>query len=425
LWQVTGAEDEEKPYVPRLFNDSQDRLYVQAVGLPFLEMEQKFLTAVVGNIPPDVFEYFGSVAQWSTRGALIPLDDLMDRDGFDRKSVFPALWDEMTWDGRTYAIPTGTSNEAFYWNREHFREAGLDPDKPPETWDELEDYALKLTTRNPDGSINRAGYIPGYWSPSGPALFLNWPLQMGAQFVSGDGRHATLATTAGIAALEWDGKLFERLGRDQLVLKRSSYGQGNQHGFLRGNLSMIVNKSSFVQEIERYAPGLDYGVSFLPYPKGGRRAVVAGCVWIGIPAGAKNPEAAWEYIKFCTNAAVQMRGAEYAAQRNLGGFFPANIEAAGSPFQMGLPHMKVFVDSMAFGHSPTVVPLAHTQFWRAYIEAWDAVTLGKLDAATALRKAESAVQRGLDEQWDYARFYNEQIRHTAPAGGRVQGEGFR
>lgn len=423
MWQVTGAEDQEKPVIPVWFNESQKRLFVQTVGLPFLEIEQKFLTAVVGGIPPDVFEYFGAVAQWSTRGALMPLDDLMKRDGFDKSSVFPALWEEMTWNGHIYAIPTGTGNEAFYWNRENFRKAGLDPDRPPATWAELDDLAVKLTARAPDGSIERAGYIPGYWSPGGPQLFLDWPLQLGAKFISDDGRRATLVTTAAIEALDWEGKLFGKLGREQLILKRSSYGYGTQHGFLSGNLSMMVNKSSFVQEIQKYAPNLDYGVAPLPVPAGGRQAAVAGCVWMGIPKGAADPEAAWEYIKFCSKATIQQRSAEDSARRHLGGFFPANIEAANSPFQMSLPHMAVFVQSMDFGRSSTVVPLAHGVFWRSYSDAWESVMLGRQTAEAALRQAEKAVQRALDEQLDYNEFYQDYLARQAKSAAAAAGGG--
>lgn len=412
LWHVVGAED-EPPTTPRWFNESQDKIYVQDIGLPFLEIEQKFLTAAVGNIPPDLFEYFGSVAQWSTRGALLPLDEFIERDGFDRSSIFPALWEEMQWAGRTYAIPTGTGNEAFYWNKQHFREVGLDPERPPQTWDELEEYANKLATRSADGAIDRAGYIPGYWGPSPTSLFLNWPLQKGAKFLSADGRTANVASRECIEALDWEGKLFRRLGGEELILKRSSFGYGTQHGFIGGKLSMIVQKSSFPQEVQKFAPKLEYGVALLPVPADGKKAVVAGAAWIGIPVGARDPEAAWQYIKYYVKPDTQLAGAKYMAERNLVAFFPANVEAAKSDFVQSLPHMDVFVKSMEWAHTSTVVPLAHTVFWRTYQDAWDQVIRGDRDAATALKQAQATVQKALDEQWEYSRFYTDYTRKRA------------
>lgn len=417
VWQVTGAEDAEKPIVPVWFNQSQNKVHAETIGLPFAEIEQKFLTAVVGNMPPDVFEYFGCVAQWSTRGALMPLDQFIERDHFDRASVFAALWSDMTWDGQIYAIPTGTSNDAFFWNKEHFRKAGLDPEHPPETWDELEQYALRLTTYGKDGSIDQAGYIPGYVNAVSPPQFMVWPLQMGASYLTPDGRTATIATSASISALKWEGDLFQKIGRDRLVLKQASYGLGSQQGFLSGNLSMMINHSSFIQEIERYAPKLDYGVSFIPAPKGGKRAVVAGSVWMGIPEGAKHPEEAWEYIKFCALASTQKQAAEHDAKRHLGGFFPANIEAANSPFQLSLPHMSVFVKSMDFGYSSTFMPLAHGVFWRAYVDSWTSVMRGQSDAQHALEGAQTTVQKALDDQWIYCNFMKQRT-HERPRMSR-------
>lgn len=415
LWQVTGAEDADPP-APQWFNESQEEIHLRPIGLPFLEIEQKFLTAVVGGIPPDLFEYFGSVAQWSTRGALMPLDGFMERDGFNRDAIFPALWDEMVWEGRTYAIPTGTSSEAFYWNKEHFREAGLDPERPPETWEELEEYAVLLTEYQPDGSIGQAGYIPGYWSALGAPLFLNWAVQKGARFLSEDGTRVMLAERPNIEALEWEGNLFERLGRQELISRRASFGYGSQHGFLGGQLSMIVQKSSFVQEIEMFAPGLDYGVAPIPVPEQGTRGVVAGPVWIGIPAGAENPELAWEYIKFYTSSEVQARVAEWLHEQNLAGFFPANVEAATRPVALSRPHMDVFVESMEWAHSSTVVPLAHTQFWRSYEGAWDRVMRGRQTAEEALRQAEREVQRALDSNIEYGLFHARQLEGEALPG---------
>ncbi len=417
LWRVTGAEAEEAPSW-EWFGEAQDDIHVQKIGLPFLEIEQKFLTAEVGGVPPDAFEYFGSVAQWSTRGALMPLDGFMERDGFDRDSVFPALWDEMMWNGRTYAIPVGTATEAFYWNKEHFRRAGLDPERPPQTWEELREYALLLTTRDAAGEIDQAGYVPGYWSPNATPIFLNWAVQKGAVFLNAEGTEVDLTSDACVEALEWEANLFGELGRDALIRKRASFGYGSQHGFLGGRLSMIVQKSSFVQEIEKFAPDMEYGVSMIPPPADGRPGVTAGPAWIGIPSGAKHPEEAWAYLKFVTSTETQLRVAEFAADRNLAAFFPANVEAANSPQQQSLPHMDVFTKSMEFAAPSTVVPLAHTVFWREYGNAWDRAMRGSMTPRESLELAEREVQRALDDQIEYNRFYAEYLRERdAPAGG--------
>jgi len=405
LWHVRG-QDETDPQAPQWFNEEQDAFYVNVVGVPFIEIERKFLTSIVGNVPPDLFEYFGSVAQWSSRGALLPLDEYMERDGFDRSKIFEALWDEVSWEGQVYAIPVGTACDVFYWNKQHFREAGLDPQRPPRTWAELEDYAERLTVRSPDGRMVRAGYIPGYWSPAKESYtFIFWAMQKGARFVSPDGRKVNLTSPACVEALEWEGKLFEKLGRNELIRLRASFGYGAQHGFFSGQVSMIGHKSSLVVEQMKFAPNLEYGASLFPIPEGGRPATTSGAVWIAIPAGAEHPDEAWEYIKYLTQTPVQQRAADYTVDQNIPSFLPSNIEVARSPKQMSVPHNEVFVESMKWARSPTIVPLAHSVFWREYGSAWDRVMRGLQAPLEALSDAEREIQRALDDQLEYYDYY--------------------
>ena len=72
--------------------------------------------------------------------------------------------------------------------------------------------------------------------------------------------------------------------------------------------------------------------------------------------------------------------------------------------------MNVFVESMQWGRSPTVIPLAHTQFWRSYQEAWDAAVRGQKEPRAALQQAEQTVQKALNEQLQYNDFYRDYLR---------------
>mgnify|MGYP003694417483 CR=1 FL=1 len=63
----------------------------------------------------------------------------------------------MKLDGKYYALPTAVRSLALFWNKTLFKEAGLDPERPPATLDELVDYAKKLTKRSPNGDLLQAG----------------------------------------------------------------------------------------------------------------------------------------------------------------------------------------------------------------------------------------------------------------------------
>ena len=64
---------------------------------------------------------------------------------------------QMEVDGKYYALPTAVRSLALFWNKALFKEAGLDPERPPATLDELVDYAKKLTKRSPNGDLLQAG----------------------------------------------------------------------------------------------------------------------------------------------------------------------------------------------------------------------------------------------------------------------------
>jgi len=182
--------------------------------------------------------------------------------------------------------------------------------------------------------------------------------------------------------------------------------------------SMIVQKSSFIEELAQFAPDLEYGVAPFPLPEGGKPAVMFGAVWIGIPASAEHPEEAWEFIKYYTQASVQKRIADFLEEQKLVGFFPANIEAAGTPARLAKPGMAVFLESMQWAHTPTVIPLAHAVFWREYGNAWDEAVRGLKPARVALAKAEKIIQDALDDQLEYDEFYRNYLREREEAQER-------
>src|SRR5690606_18187335 len=130
-------------------------------------------------------------------------------------------------------------------------------------------------------------------------------------------------------------------------------------------LGMAVLDLSFLDQIETYAPGLDYGVAPIPTFPGRPTASSAGSWWLAIPRGARHPEAAWAFIRFATEQQTQLE--EAAASE--AALCPANRLAAEDSSFISSPAMRVFADQMAAAHSPTVVPLAHDVFWREFFGA--------------------------------------------------------
>ena len=139
-WYVTGTK-EEIPYHAKEYNSIQDSVVIDCTPLPWNEHEKKVLTSILSGDPPDIVNLISPVAKWASRLALVPLDKLIKKTSFDTTIFFPSLWKEMNWRNHTFAIPLYSASYAFFYNKKLFREAGLDPNKPPKTWDDVVKYA--------------------------------------------------------------------------------------------------------------------------------------------------------------------------------------------------------------------------------------------------------------------------------------------
>ena len=111
---------------------------------------------------------------------IVAFDDI----GADKKwlrSFYPALMANGTYKGKTYGIPFQRSTIVMFWNKDAFKEAGLDPDKAPATWKEMEQMAAKLVKKDASGNVSR-------WGVSVPSTgYVDWMVQ---GFAPGKGRDA-------------------------------------------------------------------------------------------------------------------------------------------------------------------------------------------------------------------------------------------
>src|SRR5690606_26029408 len=91
-------------------------------------------------------------------GIYMSLQEWADRDNVTRDQYYDWAWDQTLYEGETYGIPQETDVRVLFYNKQHFIEAGLDPEDPPETWDELWEYADKLDIVEEDGTLVRVAF---------------------------------------------------------------------------------------------------------------------------------------------------------------------------------------------------------------------------------------------------------------------------
>ncbi|MBC8132529.1 MAG: extracellular solute-binding protein, partial [Deltaproteobacteria bacterium] len=160
----TGPEKDAMQAVVDDFNASQTRIYVDFLSVS--EVVQKTLLATAGGVPPDLSGVWAAnVVELADKDALMPLDDLARGSNVDRARYLPVYWNMGVYKNRLWGVPSTPATTGIYWNKGLFKAAGLDPDRPPATMAELDEYAQKLT-KVENGRITQIGFIqtePAWW----------------------------------------------------------------------------------------------------------------------------------------------------------------------------------------------------------------------------------------------------------------------
>jgi multiple sugar transport system substrate-binding protein len=240
------------------------------------------------------------VASFADRRGLTALDPYMQRDGISRDHWIKVYADLCTHNGTMWAVPTTPTTIALHWNKAMFEEAGLDPERPPRTLEELDDYAERLTRYDNDGNIVQMGFLPQepdwYTWAYGP-----W---FGATLLAAG--EVTANHPQNIEALAWMQKYSLKYGVDRI--KRFASGFGNfsspQNAFFSRKVAMGFHGVWLHNYMTQYAPGMRYGVAAFPKtPHGPVDFCVADADVLVIPAGvpAQRREAAWEFVKFVSS----------------------------------------------------------------------------------------------------------------------------
>lgn len=281
-------------------------------------IEQKLLIACAGGNPPDVAGVYSYMTPgYADKGALTDLTNLAQRDGIAREQYVGRYFDLAVHRGKLWGLPTTPASVALHWNKRLFHEAGLDPDQPPTTLEQLDEMAEKLTKWEvtlPSGQKQiEVGYLPEVpasqkrliqvgFLPSEPFWWAyGWGFVFGGKLIDGD--RVTAASPENIQAYEWVASYTKKLGVDPVQRFRSGFGSfaSAQNPFLSGRLAMEIQGVWMYNFIKKFADGMQWGAAPFPAPaahperRGTANAEVDALV---IPIGSKHPDEAWAFIKY-------------------------------------------------------------------------------------------------------------------------------
>jgi multiple sugar transport system substrate-binding protein len=296
LWVRAADEPLDKALVAA-WNAQNPTRKITMLTVPDAQYVQKFVQAVRGGDAPDLAAVdIANVKSLTSQGLLTDLTAQITALPY-KDALAPAGMQISTLDGKTYAVPHQLDVSMLYYNKKLFQQAGLDPEKPPATLDEVVAAARKITAL---GGGNHGFAFAGNCAGCNAYTLLPYIWASGGDIMNADGTEATLDDPAVAAALNahktmWDEKLMPAAVKDD-------NGATWLTGFQSGKVGMVA-LGSFAVSVYKAEKGLDFGVTPIPGTSG-TSAFLGGDV-IGISKGAKNAKTAWDFIAWSMSEDVQ------------------------------------------------------------------------------------------------------------------------
>jgi multiple sugar transport system substrate-binding protein len=288
------------------FNASQEEIVVEHVYQPWGDIWTKSLAAVTAGNPPNiVVQDINTVRQRADAQQATNIQEyLNNEDETIEERFYPQLWDTVIYNEEAYGLPFNTDTQVLFYNRDLLEEAGLDPNTPPTTWAELEEYARTLDVQDGD-NWERFGFYP-LWNLGTDVWAIN--ANNGTSWFDEDGNVA-INTPEKVSALEWIIEAQEHYGRSNINAYEAEFGSGVTDPFLSGLIAMRGQNINYYTDLRENAPeDFNFGVAPLPeYEEGSGNWSWGGGFVLEIPYGAEHPEESYEFMKYATSTEVQER----------------------------------------------------------------------------------------------------------------------
>ena len=265
------------------------------------------------------------------------------------KGFYPALMMNGTYKGKVYGIPFQRSTIVLYWNKDAFKEASLDPNKPPANWNEMTQMAQKLVKKDANGNVTRWGVeVPStgyaYW------MFQAFARENGQDLMSRDGNRTNYAHPDVIAALQY----WRDLGAKHKVMPQGTVEWGTlRQEFTEGKTAMMWHTTGNLTAVKDNAK-FPFGVAMLPASKQRGSPTGGGNFYLFKNTTPAERLAALNFVKFMTQPEraadwsmatgyVAVSPAAYATPKlkEYASTFPQAV-VARDQFQYATPELSTF-----------------------------------------------------------------------------------
>ncbi|WP_204518149.1 ABC transporter substrate-binding protein [Brevibacillus fulvus] len=380
FWYALGGKNGELiESMVKEFNDTHKDIVVKpAYQGDYYQNHAKVLAAIsAGNQPDVTMVEVGSIGAFAEAKALEDLQPYA-ADTIDR--YIPGLLGNSYWKDKLYAIPFNRSTPLLYLNRDMLKAAGLDPNGP-KSWEELHEYAQKLT-KSEGGKTS----VYGFSTPIDIWFYEALVIESGGSILSEDGKQLAINSEAGKAPLEfWTNMIKEGVMKAPPGEKYNAWDVAKQD-FVNQKVGMIFTSTGDLKGLSESAK-FDVGAAFMPAnkeygaPTGGANLVIL----------AKSPDAekkaAWEFVKWMTDTPQSIK---WSTQT---GYMPVTKEAVESEemkkYYETAPNFEVAVKQLEYAKARPMVP--------AYKEVQEIIMTELQRAVLNQATADEALQNAVDK----------------------------
>ncbi|GFK93443.1 sn-glycerol-3-phosphate-binding periplasmic protein UgpB [Fundidesulfovibrio magnetotacticus] len=265
----------------------------------YRETLTKALTALKGGEPPHVAVLLSTdMYTLIDEDAVVPYDEILPAQemGFV-KDYYPGFMQNSQTGGKTWGIPFQRSTIVMYWNKEAFKEAGLDPNTPPKTWTEMLDFAKKLTKKDASGVVSQWGVaIPttgyAYW------LFQALAIENGIELMNPAGTEVYFNKPASVEALQF---LVDLSRKYEVSPKGTIDWATTPKDFFERKTAIMWTTTGNLTNVRNNAK-FDFGVGMLPANKRPGSPTGGGNFYIFKKATPAERKAAVQFVKWMTTA---------------------------------------------------------------------------------------------------------------------------
>ena len=394
------------PTMANEFNASQDKCYVEPIYQgSYDDSLNKLKAGLQSKDTPAVVQLYDIGTRLMVDLKVItPVQDFIDKEGYDLSDLEPNVLAYYTVDGKINSMPFNTSTPMLYYNKDLFKAAGLDPEKPPRTFAEFEEAARALTTKEGDKTTVYGGAFAIYgW------FFEQFLAVSGGYYVNnnngrdGYATEATFNSPEGVAIFDW----WKRMVDEGILANYGRKTVDTRNAFIAGQTAMFIDSTAVLRGVmDSVAGKFEVGTAYLPRPdeaafETAGTIIGGGSLWIINNRPQEEQDCAWEFIKF------QASPAQQSYWQTMSGYFPirkaAYDEQLTKDWVAKYPQFQTAIDQLHIAPNNRVTQgglIGVFPTARQTIEtAIEELLAGKGTSQEILDKAAAAVTQSLSEYY--------------------------